>query len=242
MQPRLGVVLLLTQSPVATGAFFISLSPRTQLSLSNRNKHHRFAHNSNNNNNGAEVEGDLEYRSISDYVGGLHGGKYEFDTRISGVTSLNYEKSHVFDDTTRSSQKGLRSVLAPYEDGEHVPSWATRQIQKNHPILRTIDLNSDVPQTMVTIKNDELTWEPFFAAIECRWGDQETSVWSKDINVAPSNGTLAPRGGIDVYSDVWDLVVFRPNDIAAVGEEMPNVLYLVVRTELDAWVWKIHKK
>jgi hypothetical protein len=184
------------------------------------------SNNNNNNNNGAEVEGDLEYRSISDYVGGLHGGKYEFDTRISGVTSLNYEKSHVFDDTTRSSQKGLRSVLAPYEDGEHVPSWATRQIQKNHPILRTIDLNSDVPQTMVTIKNDELTWEPFFAAIECRWGDQETSVWSKDINVAPSNGTLAPRGGIDVYSDVWDLVVFRPNDIAAVGEEMPNVLCL----------------
>jgi hypothetical protein len=27
-----------------------------------------------------------EYRPISDYVGGLHGGKYVFDDRISGIT------------------------------------------------------------------------------------------------------------------------------------------------------------
>ena len=223
---------------MATGAVFISRSSplKPNLSRSNGVNNHRFAHN---NNGGVEVDGDdVEYRSISDYVGGLHAGKYDFDTRISGVTSLNYEKSHVFDDATRSKQKGIRSILAPYEEGQHFPAWATRKINKNL-LMGTIHFNSDVSQTSVTIKNEDLSWEPFFAAIEYHWGDQPTSICSDDVYIAPSNGTLAPRGGVDVYSDVWDLMVCRPDDIVR-GGGLPN-LYLVVRTEMDAWVWNIDK-
>lgn len=246
MQPRLRCLLLLKQSLVATGAVFISRSsPLTpHLSRSNGVNNHRFAHNNNINSNnngggGGEVDGDdVEYRSISDYVGGLHAGKYDFDTRISGVTSLNYEKSQVFDDATRSKQKGQRSILAPYEESEHFPAWATRKLNKYHP-MGTIHFNSDVSQASVTIGNEELSWEPFFAAIEYHWDDQPTSISSDDVYIVPSNGTLAPRGGVDVYSDVWDLVVSRPDDIVR-GGGLPN-LYLVVRTEMDAWVWNIDK-
>eukprot|EP00977_Amphora_coffeiformis_P007483 scaffold1640_cov161-Amphora_coffeaeformis.AAC.6 len=33
----------------------------------------------------------VEYKSVSDYMGGWHAGKFDFDTRICGVTALNYE-------------------------------------------------------------------------------------------------------------------------------------------------------
>lgn len=36
---------------------------------------------------------EQEKRSVSDYMGGHHAGKFDFDSRISGVTALNYEKS-----------------------------------------------------------------------------------------------------------------------------------------------------
>ena len=39
-----------------------------------------------------------ERRSVSDYMGGVHAGKYDFSAGLSGVTSFAYEKSVVFDD------------------------------------------------------------------------------------------------------------------------------------------------
>jgi hypothetical protein len=60
-------------------------------------------------------------------MGGWHAGKFDFDSGISGVTALNYEKAVVFGNPI-SETTGKK--LAPLEDAykENLPRWATRSI------------------------------------------------------------------------------------------------------------------
>lgn len=141
-------------------------------------------------------------------------GKFDFDTRISGVTSLNYEKSVVFGDQV---QRGSRRRLAP--PPETVPAWANRP-------LDTSGYHSIVDGGAV-ISNEEPSWEPFWAQVEP----------PSDTTVLPCSGTLAPRGGTTDYSDTVHFQVDIGTSHQTHDDDAP--LLLVVRTEQDHWVWKL---
>lgn len=161
-----------------------------------------------------------EKRSVSDYMGGHHAGKYDFDSRISGVTALNYEKSVVFDDAQTTP------ALDPLPNTQEVPSWAFRKVSVEST-ENTIRLGGQV-----SIKNEELTWEPFYAAI----GRSDGSACGV-MTVAPSSGNLAPRGGRNNFSDLCLLRVERRGHQPT--QEVSSALYLVVRTETEHWSWRI---
>ena len=144
-------------------------------------------------------------------------GKYEFDPRISGVTSLNIEKSVVFGDKASERIVASRSLAAPPE-GEP-PPWAARPVDY---ATKSIMDNNDM-----SVVNDELSWEPFWARIEPT---------RSDMQVTPPSGTLAPRGGVGGYTDRCQFQVVPRVYNKNLDDDH---VYLVVRTEQDEWVWRI---
>jgi hypothetical protein len=164
-------------------------------------------------------------------MGGWHAGKFDFDTRIGGITALNYEKSVVFDNAI---DKPPKTQVAPLDDdATSTPRWATRPIQ--YDPASTLSL-SNIGETSsleakVRVVNEELSWEPFYATIET-----SDCVSYDQLTVSPATGTLAPRGGLDIYTDTCKFAV------SLNGQESTNDatdIYLVVRTEMDCWTWKL---
>ena len=180
----------------------------------------------------------VEYRPISDYVGGLHGGKYEFDPRLSGITSLNYEKSVIFGDITAAGAAGSAAKVAPTAnlDEDTPPSWTSRPVDYSNRVVNVLRLEQGRAQT-ATILNEELSWEPFYASVESSLTGRRIS--GDDVRVAPSAGTLAPRGGANLYSDSAKLQIVAEPSLHNDGGPFPEDLYLVVRTECDVWTWRL---
>uniref|UniRef100_A0A7S1VGM1 Uncharacterized protein n=1 Tax=Grammatophora oceanica TaxID=210454 RepID=A0A7S1VGM1_9STRA len=182
----------------------------------------------------------VEYRPISDYMGGHHAGKFDFDPRLSGVTSLNYEKSKVFGDAVAGRKK--KCVAQLEDEGDELPSWATRSVQhKSSPASSaTKDDTNEIHlkgtgTAEATITNKELSWEPFFARVETERGEV---IANEDVSVSPSSGKLAPRGGSDPFSDRCTLSISRHTkeqiECSSTGR-----LHLVVRTEQTHWCWRV---
>ena len=72
-----------------------------------------------------------ERRSVSDYMGGVHAGKYDFSAGLSGVTSFAYEKSVVFDDVAAQTKIRLYdSSITPM--GRPPESFAEWQVDIRH--------------------------------------------------------------------------------------------------------------
>ena len=227
------------------------------------------------------------YRSISDYMGGHHAGKFDFDTTIYGVTSLNYEKSIVFDDVASRLQASSMKV-APINDDDVndesssnlPPKWASRPIkisssQDSLSAKAIVLLASDQHHQSVIITNDERSWEPFYASIECLPPlsesptipsahvsilDDNNGSYMSTLRVMPTCGKLAPRGGSPPYSDSCEFQITLsstqrvpvPGNDGGSSEDASSIimirpstststslLYLVVRTECDSWVWPI---
>ena len=223
------------------------------------------------------------YRSVSDYMGGHHAGKFDFDTTIYGVTSLNYEKSLVFDDVASNLKESSASMLkiAPIHDGDeldtssqsNLPKWATRpmKIPSSQDVrsAKSIMLGRGGHHQSVVITNDERSWEPFYASIECFpspsssgpsillapsvriLDDNNGSRHLSTLRVLPACGKLAPRGGSPPYSDSckFDITLSSEEEDASSSTTIyPSLssptsssspLYLVVRTECDSWIWPI---
>jgi hypothetical protein len=180
-----------------------------------------------------EGEQEHEYRSINDYMGGWHAGKFDFDTRIGGVTALNYEKSVVFDGDIDKSKPGTQ--LAALEDDTSIPKWASRPIKyelaPKFLLARQQDDGSLLQQERVCVVNEEVSWEPFYATIETEGGAA-----CDYLTVSPANGTLAPRGGADIYTDTCQFTV----DVNGADSAcLTSGVHLVVRTELDRWTWQV---
>lgn len=212
------------------------------------------------------------YRSVSDYMGGWHAGKYDFDTRISGVTALNYEKSVVFDDGSQTHSKsrnnirgGARGKVAVAELDDDLqknrPKWSSRKLSWKTDGRGGMDycnanvnlqLKKNMVEAHMVVQNEERTWEPFFATIEISSIEMDNvvvtgKVMEESWAVEPSCGTLAPRGGVDLYTD---RIIFLLKDLSLSirkNEVQPHLqspsstssAYLVVRTEQDYWAWKI---
>ena len=176
--------------------------------------------------------GDSFWKPRSDYMGGHHAGKFDFDPRLSGVTSLNYEGSKIFDASTEGTEEILADVPT---EGE--PLWATR----------VVGVHGKVTGGMI-VRNEEISWESFYASIE-RMGENG-EVLGRYEGVVPRSGCLAPRGGAKnacdesrPYADSWELTV----DATRVLGEMEEMdvgrgqgrFYMVVRTEQDYWCWPV---
>lgn len=208
--------------------------------------------------------GDAEYRSIADVVGGLHGGKYQFD----GGASSSYLDSSLFSgqgDCSSSQNKEEE------EDNDEIPNWA-KQMQKQLPTVVTtqplkVPSNADpmdgmVYSATVTIKNDERTWEKFYAkVIYC---DEAGNISSTDVDgcdgnsndkmmapmyiVKPKNGHLAPRGGAsnacdetNPYSDSVNLRVIHDSNAISSSNRLGQY-WLVAGTEEEKWYYQLELK
>ena len=150
-------------------------------------------------------------------------GKFDFDTRLGGVTSLNYEKLVIFGDMAiRSASK---RILA--EAPDEVPAWVYRVIDYHRAACR------DRLQSCegATVTNEEVSWEPFWARVETANGQAASRA-----HVTPPHGTLAPRGGADKYTDSCTFQI-KGNSSAAITDD----LFLVVRTEQESWVWQLQQ-
>jgi hypothetical protein len=161
---------------------------------------------------------------------------------LSGITSLNYAKSVLFGDVTTAGAAGSAANVAPapnLDEETRLPSWISRPVDYSNRVVDVLRLEKDRAPT-VTIFNEELSWEPFYASVESSLTGRRIS--GDDVRVSPSSGTLAPRGGANHYSESARLQVhiiskhlFRNDG----GGPVPEELYLVVRTECDVWTWRL---
>ncbi|OEU14440.1 hypothetical protein FRACYDRAFT_240982 [Fragilariopsis cylindrus CCMP1102] len=178
-------------------------------------------HNNNENSNENENnEYNKYYRSISDVVGGLHGGKYQFDN--------NYNNDGVGDNAVAFSGTGSSLLLddedyysfnqdeEAEEEDKNVPNWVTNNMEPNFSNYQEliVPTNSNPMDGMIyfssiTIKNDERTWEKFYTKIitindinSTTTTTTTTKIYNNVVTVQPKSGFLAPRGGTSNVCDI----------------------------------------
>lgn len=273
------------------------LSSSSSFNWQEENEYSNDSDDNDNDNNDDGNNNVVGYRSVSDYMGGWHAGEFDFDTRISGVTSLNYEKSIInfdgyesnnynYNENQKYMYKGNHLAMIPNDttgttmfenDGTSSttqdnttsstrstmkPKWAYRSVAEqletmaiisstvdgkkqnnNHSLI--LDLTNPPTKSSfsgtVQIVNEELSWEPFYVTIETESGDILSENDYEYFSVFPSQGSLAPRGGADRYTDTCEITVTLNESTSDFSQLFQKGIYLVIRTELDAWVWKIVK-
>lgn len=188
-----------------------------------------------------------ECRSISDVVGNLHGGKYQF--KNFGSTS----SSDAF------SGRGSRAQNIADEDEADVdlPNWAIKMKPSEaavaNPQLLHVPSNSDPMDGMqysasVDLQNEEISWEKFHCKLMVMLanGDftQADESIKSHIQVKPKYGSLAPRGGASnacdrtkPYSDRATIRITQgsSSSLHTVNDE----IWLVLGTEEEKWYYKL---
>ena len=188
-----------------------------------------------------------EYRSISDVVGNLHGGKYQFN-HFGGASS-----SDAF------SGRGSRAQNIADEDEAIVdlPNWAMKMKPSEaavaNPQLLYIPSNSNPIDGMkysasVDIQNEEISWEKFHCKLMVMlengdFTEADESIKSY-VQVKPKNGSLAPRGGASnacdrskPYSDRATIRI--THDSSSSFHTVNDEIWLVLGTEEEKWYYKL---
>ena len=194
---------------------------------SNNNDEYQQQHNNNENNENSNENKNNEYkkyyRSISDVVGGLHGGKYQFDSNYNndGVGDNNAVafsgtgSAFLLDDEDYYSFNKEEEEEGEEEE-EHVPNWVTHNMEPNFSNYKEliVPTNSNPMDGMIyfssiTIKNDERTWEKFYTKIitindinSTNTTTTTTKIGNIVVTVQPKSGFLAPRGGTSNVCDI----------------------------------------
>ena len=138
-----------------------------------------------------------------------------------------------------------------FMDNEEIPKWAMRLQQptehKGRQLTGILTFTSSNNVHTITIKNEERSWEQYFAYI-LGSSDNNNSIAataSEDLfQLSSVRGHLAPRGGASnacdaskPYLDSADIrIEFVGDPQAAVDEE----LLLVVGTEAEVWRWQLN--
>ena len=202
--------------------------------------------------NSQDERNNTPYRSIGEVVGGLHGGKYQFDSFANPAAAAYYNEQSF----------GGQGSTTCYEDNNEEterPNWF-QQMRPPSTLggeVETLTVPSNanpmdgmIYSTTITIKNDERTWEKFYAKImmqegETRVDNEQNDQQSFPFYVRPSSGDLAPRGGgsnacdeMNPYSDSATLrIIHNPkNDI----NSTPGCQWwLLVGTEEEKWFYKV---
>lgn len=209
------------------------------------------------NNNSDETE--TEYRSIGEVVGGLHGGKYQF---TGGGGGSSFESSFGGEGSCGENDNNEE------ESDEEMPNWARKMLppSTSESSLSLLDVETlNIPSnanpmdgmtysTTISIKNEERTWEKFYAKIIfCQGDGDQCSISDSDsvrkpFYVKPKNGFLAPRGGAsnacdasNPYSDSAKLhIIHNSNetvDLPPQGSQ--GQWWLVAGTEEEKWYYKL---
>ena len=187
-----------------------------------------------------------EYRPISDIVGNLHGGKYQFNEYGNNVFNP-------YDDNTWDPSCSITKEEEE-EDESQMPRWAmqmkpTHEICSNLPPSSILNISSSNKIAKVTVSNQERTWEKFYAKIMYK-NKTDPNFYTLDsttsnLKVQPKTGHLAPRGGasnacdaLNPYSDSVTLEVICTNDASSCVE--CDSIWLVVGTEEEQWYYKVN--
>jgi len=184
--------------------------------------------------NGDEFSRDTPYRSIGEVVGGLHGGKYQFEG--SGAAS-----DYVLSGPSSLTSSGCAEEVQEKE----LPNWALRMKPRDDAVILEVPSNANrqngmIRSASITITNDERTWEKFYAKIVSSDGADSSNT---KFVVRPSTGDLAPRGGASnacdasqPYSDSATLQVIHNESVLDNG----GVEYwLIAGTEEEQWSYRL---
>ena len=170
-----------------------------------------------------------EMRQVSDWVGGVHGGKYEFGSpgSVSGA-------GRDFASALASGGQGVTEVTQA-DDADELPRWA-RAMQPQEPPTAILSFGAAGDVREVLVVNRFRTWERFFARLV-----PEDAAAS--FRLEPCGGTLAPRGGANNVCDASkpypDSATVR---VVHVGGEAPasaSACCVLVGTEEEQWTYAL---
>ena len=237
------MITISTLIPIAVSSFlsqssFCEVQQRASISATS-------LHSSSNNND--------SYRPIGEVVGGLHGGKYQFND-YGGFDQSTFLTG---DRLTRPRSGTVESQKD--RDPKDTPNWA-HQMQPSesalvNPEIISVPTNSDPMDGMIysasiVIQNQERTWEEFYVKLMRKQGNgefiqMESNSLDEVIIAKPRSGSLAPRGGSSnacdegkPYSDSVQIKVIQSqssNDAIEGSEE----LWLVAGTEEEKWYYQL---
>ena len=198
-------------------------------------------------------------KSIGELTQNLHGGKYQFsDTQyLSGNSIIGQQFAESLYSSSSSGGSGscnMDNNDEDFMDNEEIPKWAMRLQQpsehkKGRQLTGTLTFTSSNNTHTITIKNEERSWEQYFAYI-FRSSDNNNSIAATEASedlfqLSSVRGHLAPRGGASnacdaskPYLDSADIrieFVGDPQQAVVKDEE----LLLVVGTEAEVWRWQL---
>ena len=175
-------------------------------------------------------------KSVGDVTGNLHGGKYLFssDQYIAGGSLAGREFAESLygcgDD---------ENVIESDDDDAHLSKWVQRLVdpneQRDRPFVGTLSFDNDARIHRVTIKNDERSWERFYAFVLPV--DEDAS---ECFEIRPTSGSLSPRGGASNACDET-----KPySDSAKVsiewkGDGTEGGVMFVIGTEAEVWRYHV---
>ena len=176
---------------------------------------------------------DDEYdssRSVGDYVKNLHGGKYNFG--LGNVAGHEFADSLYASNTCSDEDKS--GYINPDED---LPNWANKLCNLNIP-SNEFELQQFITIKLgdtIAIKNDERSWEKFYAFIIPPEDNVDFRIW-------PETGFLAPRGGAsnacDETKPYLDSAELRVHQL---HENTKDVCWIVIGTEETTWRYRLEK-
>ncbi len=154
-----------------------------------------------------------EKRSICDIVQGLHGSKYQFND--AGISFEGQQFAELGYSSGEIQQNNFET--------DPIPQWALNMRElvptsNNLPIELAVHADHT---TQIEIQNQERSWEMFYAFV--------IGPSASTTIVRPWVGQLAPRGGVNQFSDSMLLQI---ETLDLVGDYM-----LVVGTEEQKWFY-----
>jgi len=208
-----------------------------------------------NNNDG--------YRSIGEVVGGLHGGKYQFDSPSAGLHDDCSFSGQGLNTPTQNINKDM------VDEDLDLPNWAKKMFSSclstntiENPTIVQVPSNSNrlngiIQYASVCIRNDERTWEHYYANIlkypsttsYPNGNINKMEPISYSINECPfritrRHGSLAPRGGASnacdasqPYSDSVNINIIHDETITFVQDSYS--WWVVVGTEEEKWFYRL---
>jgi hypothetical protein len=205
------------------------------------------------------------HRSVGDAVRNLHGGKYQFSSAetqyLAGCSPTGREFAVSLYASSSSTTGGAGDVDDDAVVDEELPRWARRLRNPTSPggprsdgggdwtFAGTLafDRDSAMMRHVVTIRNEEMSWEAFYAFVLPHDEGGGGGGGPPSFEASPTRGVLAPRGGssnlcdeTSPYPDAADISIKWNGEgggIGAVPERGPSLL--VVGTEAKVWRYRL---
>lgn len=198
------------------------------------------------NNN---IDNPSSSTSIGDVVQNLHGGKYQFSETqyIAGGSLVGQQFAESL--YSGSVDESLDTSLGTDDNNEEeLPKWAQRMQdpseQNAKPALDTIAFDVENAAHTISIKNDERSWERYYAFILPNHHADGL------FRISPTTGSLAPRGGASNVCDESKPYLDSANisiewiggeggSTGGIGGGGNDELLLVVGTEAEVWRYRL---